>query len=169
MYVYNVVIHKQLYACTIQYLYLSITMCCVGGGKNPHFCCRSCRLCSALCRPSRSFIIFFMWSLEYRFWMYANQQPPMPMTIDTTSMKSFKWLCLFTVRNKTKKRRHCTLAGQITSRSGDIAYVYNVERGWPTLVLEGNCPGCFPSISALTASDSLNAPNPGNQQLIGQE
>lgn len=63
-----------------------------------HFCWRSSRLCSALWRLSRSFIIFFMWSLECRFWMYANQQPPIPMTIETTSMKSFRWLCLFTVR-----------------------------------------------------------------------
>lgn len=68
-----------------------------------HFCCRSWRLCSALWRLSRSFIIFFMWSLECRFWMYANQQPPIPMTIETTSMKSFRWLCLFT----TKKKHRC--------------------------------------------------------------
>lgn len=55
--------HKQCY--------VSITLCVenksvavLNCGQTPHFCCRSCRLCSALCRPSRSFIIFFMWSFE---------------------------------------------------------------------------------------------------------
>lgn len=51
--------------------------------------CKSRRLCSAVWRLSKSFIIFVICSLEVLFCVYANQQPPKPITIETVNIKSF--------------------------------------------------------------------------------
>lgn len=58
-----------------------------------HCSCKSLRLCSALCKLSRSFIIFEMCTLDDLLCTCANQHPPIPITIDTIRRTSFIQLC----------------------------------------------------------------------------
>lgn len=58
-----------------------------------HCSCKSLRLCSAVCKLSRSFIIFEICTLDALFCTRANQHPPIPITIDTIRSRSFIQLC----------------------------------------------------------------------------
>lgn len=58
-----------------------------------HCSCKSLRLCSALCKLSRSFIIFEICILDDLFCTCANQHPPIPITTDTIRTRSFIQLC----------------------------------------------------------------------------
>lgn len=58
-----------------------------------HCSCKPLRFCSALCKLSRSFIIFEICILDALFCTCANQHPPIPITTDTIRTRSFIQLC----------------------------------------------------------------------------